>query len=140
MLWGCNNPRSGVLSPDSRSEMDELADKVIPERDKYFVLADKISLLLEESMAMSDDKLAMEHIREFTSDNDIALERLRKQFDSWFKRMSEEDIGDFQARFLKRKASGQLRTRIPAFRNRIKGNSAHLRDFERLLDYIEFRK
>jgi predicted small lipoprotein YifL len=119
-LFACGNPRKGALSPESRTELDQFAEANISIEKKYLKLANKIVDLLDEAAALPDEAAAMELIRKFASDNDMAIQRIAAEFEGWQKHVNHDDQMDFVALLVQQPYGKKLKVLVPAFRNRLK--------------------
>ena len=141
LAMGCDPPQRNSLSPETRTELDMLAEDNYREtEEKFFVVSEKLSVVLEEALNKPNANATMEHLRKFSSDNQLALELLGKEIDEWQKIMPEEDRMDFMMRMVTRDYIFKLRRLDTQFRQRIGNNSAYLNEFQQLMRTIEFRK
>ena len=132
LLFACGSPRSGALSPESRSELEKFADDFIDIEKKYLKLADMFADLLEEAAATSSDEAAMTLVQKFASDNDLAIDQIAREFDGWQKHVNQDDLMQFVGVLINQPSGQKLRRLVPAFRNRISYNQQWTREFDRL--------
>ena len=135
---GCGNPKRGALSAEARTELEKLVDTPISAERKFYKLAETLTALLNEAMAIENDEAAMAHLREFATNNDLALQALARDIDDWAKVMPDDERMEMILKLMDRDFSTQLRNRVPAFRRRIAYNEAYLREFNQLFGSIEF--
>ena len=140
LTFGCNTPQKGALSPETRAELDDLAEANISEHDKYFRLAARLAELLEECAAINSEEKAMERLTEFSTENSLALERLYKELDAWQKHLNDEDRMSFVLQLLAQDFTTKLQSIGPAFRNRIDYNDNWIRQYDRLMANLSWHK
>ncbi|MEM6804449.1 MAG: hypothetical protein AAF696_23820, partial [Bacteroidota bacterium] len=141
LLQACRDPKSGALSPGTRTELDDLADDpIIKPTRKYIELTRIVSRLLDEAMAKPTEVAAMAHLEEFATENDAALARLARELDKWQKHMTNEERMFFVTTLLSEKSTSQLRDRSYRFRKRISGNTDWLKIFDGLMSFLNFHK
>lgn len=138
LLSGCYVPKSGSNSPETRTELDELADENLPMGEKYLILGKVVSTLLDETASISQDAAAATHMEEFLSDNASALRRLGIQLDNWQKHLTEEERLFFIMELLSQPYSTRLKGLTNGLRNRFAGKepaSSHLRELTYILEF-----
>ena len=140
LLAGCYDPRKGALSPDSRTELDTYADQFIDVEKKYLKAAELLAQLLDEAAAMPSDAAAMEHIRKFADDNELALEKIGAAFDGWQRHVNQEDLVAFLQLLNEQPAARRLRVLVPRFRERIAQNAAWRAEFDALVDHFMLKR
>ncbi|MEL6256327.1 MAG: hypothetical protein AAFR87_30265 [Bacteroidota bacterium] len=141
LLQACKDPKSGALSPETRTELDVLADDPYkPPSQKYIELSRVMAKLLDEASAKPGDAAAVAHIVEFTTENDAALDRLYGELDKWQKHMENEDRMLFVMNLMAEKSTTTLQNRSRSFRRRISGNPDWLRQYDQAMSYLDFRK
>ncbi len=140
LVWGCAGPQSGSLSPDTRTEMDKLADQNIDMREKYYQLSIQLAQIMEETAAIENDAAAIEKLREFLSDNDVALARLSSQFDNWQKHESDENVITFITQYNEQPSARKMRQLAPRLHQRFAYEKGYVRDLEKLVDFISVRR
>lgn len=137
-LTSCYKPQSGSNSPETRTELDELADLNLPMGEKYLELGKVVSTLMDETASIAQDAAASAHMEEFLSDNESALRRLGIQLDNWQKNLTEEDRLFFVMELLSQPYSTRLKGLTNGLRNRFSGKepaSTHLRRLTRILEF-----
>ncbi len=134
----CKNPKRGALSPEERTELERLVDSPRSAEYKFYVLAGKLSKLLDEAMAIENDEAAMAHLREFTVENDLALQTLAEEIDDWAKVIPDDERIEVILKLMDRPFAQQLRTHVPAFRRRIAYNPSYQSDFDALFGKVKF--
>lgn len=139
-LTQCYNPTSGATSADARTALDGYADRFIDIEKKYLKAAELLGLLLEEAAAMENDQLAKEHIRKFASDNELALNRIGKEFDGWQKHVNHEDLMAFEATLLSQPYARKLDQLVPAFKRRFGNDKQFLLEFDELFDHLRMHR
>lgn len=140
LLSGCYKPQSGSNSPDTRTELDELADQNLPMGEKYLVLGKVVSTLMDETASISQDATAAAHMEEFLSDNESALRRLGIQLDNWQKNLTEEDRLFFVMELLSQPYSTRLKGLTNGLRNRFTGKEPAMTYLKQLIRILEFRR
>ena len=137
---GCKNPKTGALSPEVRSELDSLAEASISAHDKYFKLADRIAELLDEAAASQTEEAAMAKIQEFSTENSLALTRLGNELDVWQKYLNNEDRMFIVMQLQAQDFTTRLNRLGPSFRKRISYNNQWVRQYDKLMSYLEWHK
>ncbi|MEM7373253.1 MAG: hypothetical protein AAF587_31805 [Bacteroidota bacterium] len=140
LLLSCGSPRTGALSPEARSELDNFAEGYIDIEKKYLKLAEMMASLLEEAAATPSDEAAMGLVQKFASDNDLAIETISIEFDGWQKHVNQDDLMQFVGLLINQPAGKKLRRLIPAFRNRIKYNERWLREYDAMIQKMYFHR
>ena len=140
MTSGCKNPKSGALSPEVRTELDSLAEANISAHDKYFKLAERIADLLNEAAGSPTEEAAMAKIQEFTTENSLALSRLGSEMDVWQKHLNSEDRMAMVMQMQAQDFTSRLNRISPSFRKRISYNDQWLRQYDKLMSYLEWHK
>jgi hypothetical protein len=139
-LFSCNNPRKGALSPQVRTEIQQLAISNEPIPHKYEVLARRMETLLREASAKKKDEELIEHLRVFYAENSLALDRLEAEFQTWFRETDPEELNQFLMELNQQQYITDLRIRRRDIRSRLLYNKPFLAEFERLTRCLEFRK
>lgn len=137
-IVGCEMPKSGSLSAESRTELELLVDSPRSPEHKFYVLADRLARLLNEAMAIENDEAAMAHLREFATKNDLALQALARDIDDWAKVIPDDERTEMILKLMDRDFSAQLRNKVPAFRRRISYNDRYIAEFDRLFGSVSF--
>lgn len=140
LLSGCYKPQSGSNSPETRTELDELADQNLPMGEKYLELGKVISTLMDETASIGQDAAASAHMEEFLSDNESALRRLGIQLDNWQKNLTEEDRLFFVMELLSQPYSTRLKGLTNGLRGRFSGKEPASTNLRRLTRILEFRR
>ncbi|RMG60145.1 MAG: hypothetical protein D6722_21255 [Bacteroidetes bacterium] len=136
----CYDPRKGALSPDARTELDTYADRFIDVEIKYLKASELLAQLLDEAAAIPNDAAAMEHIRKFADDNELALEKIGAAFDGWQRHVNDEDLVTFLQLLHEQPSSRKLRVLVPRFRARIAYNAAWRQEFDTLISTFMIRR
>ncbi|MEM6346267.1 MAG: hypothetical protein AAF927_20425 [Bacteroidota bacterium] len=139
-VFSCAGPQSGSLSPDVRSELDKLADSSMDYREKYFDLSSRIVQIMEEVAAIENDAQAIEKLREYMSDNDVALKRLKSQFDGWQKHEDDEAVVAFITRYNEQDSARRIRNLAPRLHKRFAYDKSYVADLETLVHLISLRR
>ena len=141
LVLSCDPPQRNSLSPETRTELDLLAEDNYREtEEKFFIVAEKLAIVLKEAMNKGNANASMEHLRKFASDNQLALDLLKEEIDEWQKIIPEEDRQDFMMRMVTREYIFELQRLDKQFRQRVGNNPTYLTEFEQLMGTIEFRK
>lgn len=140
LLASCAQPQSGALSPDTRTELDKLADRNIDVREKYFQLSIRLAQIMEETAATENDAAAIGKITEFLSDNDVALSRLSSQFDNWAKHETDEVVVGFITDYNEQTSARKLRQLAPRLHQRFRYEQRYVSQLEELVGFISIRR
>lgn len=136
----CYNPTTGATSEASRTELDGYADRFIDVEKKYLKAAELLALLLEEAAAMEYNETAKAHIRKFASDNELALNRIGREFDGWQKHVNHDDLMAFEAVLLSQPYAKKLDQLVPAFKRRFGDDPQFLAEFDELMDHLRMHR
>ncbi|MFK7925533.1 MAG: hypothetical protein AB8H47_26510 [Bacteroidia bacterium] len=136
----CGGPQSGSLSPDVRTELDKLADSSMDYREKYFNLSSRIVQILDEMAAIENDAQSIAKLREYMSDNDVALKRLKNQFDGWQKHEDHETVVTFITKYNEQSSARQIRVLAPRLHSRFAYDKSYVADIETLVHLISVRQ
>ncbi len=140
VLGACKDPRDGALSPESRTELTNYALRNHDTSMKYIKLVEKVAELLDEASAQRNNGQAMELVRKFRSDNDLALRLISKEFEGWQRHVDHDELMDFVYTLNRQPSAQKLRQLAPAFRRRISSNDAFAKDYDELLAFLEMRQ
>lgn len=139
-VWSCGVPQSGSLSPDVRTELDKLGDSSMDYREKYFNLSTKVVQVLDEVAAIENDAQAIAKLREYMSDNDVALKRLKSQFNGWQKHEDDETVVAFITKYNEQASARQIRVLAPRLHSRFAYDKSYVADIETLIHLISVRR
>lgn len=139
-VWSCAGPQSGSLSPDVRTELDKLADSSKDYREKYFDLSARLIQIMEEVAAIENDAQAIAKLREYMSDNDVALARLKSQFDGWQKHEDDETVVAFITKYNEQASARRIRVLAPRLHARFAYDDSYVADLEKLIHLISVRR
>lgn len=139
-ILSCADPQSGSLSPDVRTELDRLADSSMDYREKYFDLSSRIVQIMEEVAAIENDAQSIAKLREYMSDNDVALKRLKSQFDGWQKHEDDETVVGFITQYNEQSSARRIRVLAPRLHARFAYDKTYVADLETLVHLISIRR
>lgn len=141
LLFSCQDPRQGTLSPETRTELDRLADQIHRDtEEKYHFLLGRLADVLQEALNKERDQEMLEHLRKFTRDNELALQTLNQEIDKWYKTLTEEDRNEFLIRMVAEDYNRRLRRLVPRFENRAGNRRSYQQVFDDLFAHVELRR
>ncbi len=137
----CEPPsQEGPLSAATRTELDRLAADIQRDsEDKYHVLGARFVELFSEAVRKGTDGGTAEHIMKFASDNDVALEILRREIDDWYKSLPEEDRITFMLHLLAEDYPRQMRQLVPQLDQRLTGYEQAQESLNLILNTLTLR-
>lgn len=141
ILSACNDPKGGALSPEIRSELDELYENFhIETEEKYHRLANRMVQLLDEAIAKRTDELSMNHLREFYHENEIALDNLNKEIQDWIRNSPDEERTAFIMRVNSKSYASRLRNRRVQFLRKINYSEDYKSEFRKLYGILDLNR
>ncbi len=139
-LMACNLPKIGSMSPEVRTELDDLADQPIDMDEKYLGLARIVTGLLDEAAAMPQNAAAGAHLAEFFADNEGALQRLTIQLDNWEKNMTPEERMFFLMKLQAQPYTPRLNTLHNGMKNRLADQPEAANQLELIMRPLQFHR
>ena len=131
----------GALSPEIRSELDELYENFhIETEEKYHRLANRMLLLLDETIAKRTDEMSINHLREFYQENEVALANLNKEIQDWLRNSPDEERTAFIMRVNSKSYASRLRNRRVQFLRKINYNEGYKQEFRKLYGILDLNR
>lgn len=138
--FSCKKPQKGTLSVQAQTELEILAERQWETEEKFHKLAEILARVLEEALAKDDDAAMINHLKDFSSLNEDALQQLQAEIDFWFKHVDKEEKNEFLMKFWPKDYAKSLRKSEARFFTRTQQRPEYRKHFDRVTRCIEMRK